>query len=1220
METKRLNNLKTTGNLLVLKASAGSGKTYNLAKQYIQHLLFTSDAKGVELDGKGKYVRAEALHLTPRRKKGDWHPLNAHRQILAITFTNKATEEMKRRIVKELDILSQHVEQSDYKDDFVEATGGDVQWLSELAQHALAELLFDYSNFNVSTIDSFFQTILRSFARELDRDFNYDIQLDADYAIRVAVHNFLLSLGKKQRTDVDDWVAQFQRQSNADTSKNSKGTLGEISGELAKFAKDITTEAFQSRMQEIRDYLTRPVDDDGDRISDFKHIHAFQQWLAKLVKEVPSHGDAVFQELKQYVEGKGMLDHLSGGKALKKALVKAEFSEWNPSAAFRRDANVEGIAEQFKAKAPNFSADELEYVAELANRLIAIKDSQRFFEQVQKHVYMMGMLGMIDLFLERYRHETNSILLADTNEMIATVLDSGVPFIYERVGSAIRHFMIDEFQDTSIKQYENFRSLIDESLANGHFNMLIGDAKQSIYRFRNADITVFRDRLDEDYGGTANNRPRRCDIFNDTLEYNYRSSRNIITFNNRLFDYVKRHPAFADNEVLQRTYGEVEQKVPERALKPSELPGYIRIVTSNYQGKPFASKSDDEAAGFKEQALAMLPDYLLWLHERFDWGKIGLLVNRNDEAAEIVATLLAHNVANPHKQIPVVSNEAMQLRNSPMVCQVISMLRFLDATTYDSDDEERSADDVPVDDIAHRVRRKRVNEQRFYSVLGAFIQQLNQSPDGDAASVGRVLADCFASRPARDAAEAPAFYQEEQSHLLPAADELTTLLSITENIIGYLAHMGYQEHETAFMLAFQDCVMQFCNQRNGGSVREFLRYWDENPKLSVNIASGDKVNIMTIHKAKGLEFDCVLLPLANWSISPQMKLGGRFCWMPREVFLDVVQQLMPPGIDMLDVHDIPPILRGIKSDLKSLMADGALGESSAAWLEKLLNDELIDNLNKTYVAVTRPRHELHIFTKPAELERDKTIEASMLFYGFARYDVQDYGEPTMHQLDAPTDLLQSFDAESGSGWYEMGTIVGKEHAVQHLADSHKLTAYVVGAIPASLTVRVEHAANQHIDAGIRLHSVLSGITSRNDVHRVVAQARRRGVVTDDPNDRCNNVTVERICDRIMNVQPICQWFDPACKVYSERPLVALDGENGRPDRIVVTPDGQHTFVIDYKSGEVQNVKAYGRQVSNYMRRLKLMGFPDVQGRIWYTYLDMVTDEAGNVLWDGNRGK
>jgi ATP-dependent exoDNAse (exonuclease V) beta subunit len=234
----------STRNLLVIKASAGSGKTYTLAKEYIKHLLFTTNENS-------------GGQLMPRRHPGDTRPLNTHRQLLAITFTNKATDEMKSRIVNELYRLSQPGVTSDYLKGFMQESGLDEGEVRRLARLALNELLFDYSSFNVSTIDSFFQGILRNFARELDRDFNYDIQLDEKYAVRAATHNFMLSLGRGPViTDVDKWVKNYQRQLINEKAKSKKWKFfKDDGGDLSEFASNINSEEFRGKMDEIRSYL-----------------------------------------------------------------------------------------------------------------------------------------------------------------------------------------------------------------------------------------------------------------------------------------------------------------------------------------------------------------------------------------------------------------------------------------------------------------------------------------------------------------------------------------------------------------------------------------------------------------------------------------------------------------------------------------------------------------------------------------------------------------------------------------------------------------------------------------------------------------------------------------------------------------------------------------------------------------------------------------------------
>ena len=527
--------------LLVIKASAGSGKTYRLALEYIKHLLFTDD------DGK----------LHQRRILSDKHPLNAHRQLLAITFTNKATDEMKERIVAELYNLSQPGWDSDYLEGFMKESGLDEDTVRDLARHALDELLFDYSNFNVSTIDSFFQTILRNFARELDRDFNYDIQLDEDYAVRVAVHNFLLSLGREGHdSQVDRWVKEYQQHLIRSDAKSKNWKFFDDSGDLNRFAKQINTELFRSRLDAICGYLGT-IDGDGNFKADFSKIRAFKKFIHD--EALPAAEDNMQQLLMQL---RATLDPFA-------AQLKFTIKNWYEKAAGQAEleplperfseADEEKMFTQFKAGVPDAT---VLAVYDLVKRHYAMGSVLDFLKHIENNLGLLGMLAMIDLFLQAFRHETNTILIGDTNELIGAVLKSGCDFIYERVGTTISNFMIDEFQDTSAKQFDNFSGLLHESLASGNFNMLIGDAKQSIYRFRNADPTVFREKVETEfngkiyYGGSEENKPGN-DGFTST---NYRSSRHIIEFNNSLFTYISGR--FSDRPTVVTTYADVKQKMP----------------------------------------------------------------------------------------------------------------------------------------------------------------------------------------------------------------------------------------------------------------------------------------------------------------------------------------------------------------------------------------------------------------------------------------------------------------------------------------------------------------------------------------------------------------------------------------------------------------------------------------------------------------------------------
>ena len=1158
-------------NLLVLKASAGSGKTYNLALQYIKHLLFTSDDDG---------------RLLPRRHEGDKHILNAHRLLLAITFTNKATDEMKERIIKELYALATPDAHSDYLLGFVQQTGLSEGQVRDLARQALTELLFDYSNFNVSTIDSFFQTILRNFARELDRDFNYDIQLDDVYAVRVAIHNFLLSLGQQGKpSDVDNWVKEYQQHLIYGDPDKKTWQFFNDGGDFLKFAKQINTEVFRSRMGDIRDYLGH-LDEQGEFVSDFSRIRAFKSFIKRVVDaslgEVQHSQDDLLVALRPLAtscwKGRTFYNILANEDKIADAL---------------KNFDVNKITNQFTARAMPGN-DVLDHLAHLIAQRSRWDEVASMFRAIEKDTGLLGMLAMIDVFLERYRHESNSILISDTNELIGTVLESGSNFVYERVSTSIAHFMIDEFQDTSTKQYENFRDLLDNSLANGHFNMLIGDAKQSIYRFRNVDPSVFREKVNKDFAQYIFQPPLKP---GEPTSTNYRSSANIIDFNNSLFEFIRqRYPQFPDDVVQAKP----------AAIDVKKVPGYVRWIPGNYDlllqddiiSAAAAVGTDDSD---KVDLLAVLPGYLLQLHQRYDWGKIGILVNTNSQGNAVVKRILDYNRCTAGETISIISGESLLLSNSPVVRRIIAMLRFIDISQYapDEDDEEVNANRE-----MSRFYRNRESDQRLYAAMGEFIRRVGTNADNDPGTNGKILEQCLSA--SENADHPSSGYDGILQRLLPSSGELTTLVSIVEAIIAYFKSDALTsadvDNETAFLLAFQDAVMQFSAMRNGGSVREFLKYWDEK-KDSLTVASpstSDAVNIMTIHKSKGLEFDCVVLPYANWEIDDNSR--EEYYWMPREAFADVLT-VVPPALQPCDMSVIPPLVRVGKKYLVSIYDQGDYGQCAREFISEQRSAVVIDNLNKTYVAMTRPRSELHIFSDEGTHNDLKPL--LMDFVGNSGVMT-----PMTNAAGEPT------------GWYEMGVISTREQLdskrekKDHSAMTCPITRYPAASIPSDLHVRVDHAASSSIKDGIRLHSILSSIIDRNDLDRIITTALKHGIITTIAGDLCNLDNVNaHVREPIMDPSsPVYDWFDPDNKVYSERTITSAsdslwdeDGiENLRPDRIIRRPDGS-IHVIDYKSG-LRDDKRYMRQLKRYMEKLHRI-FPGVtiHGHLWYLMEDTILD-------------
>ena len=796
--------------------------------------------------------------------------------------------------------------------------------------------------------------------------------------------------------------------------------------------------------------------------------------------------------------------------------------------------------------------------------------------------------------------------------------------------------MIDEFQDTSSKQYENFKGLIRESLAGGHFNMLIGDAKQSIYRFRNADPTVFRDKVEKDFKDdiTGSGPALPGDDPDKPSSVNYRSSSNIIDFNNSLFLFMRDIFGGANGErkAVINTYADIKQGKPDD-IDTDKVPGYVRLITGNYaacthdaiisETLPPDYTAPDEKSD--DDVLTILPGYLLELHQRYDWKDIGILVNKNKEGDQVVEAILDFNKRTTGEKIRIVSGESLLLSNSPIIRRIIAMLRFIDISQFGvAEDDDIDLEDY--DSMASCLARKRESDRRLYMSLSRFIKAVSDHPDAEPQENGILLAQALddsaaSSNPDGNAAS----HDELLERLLPPAGELTTLVSIVETIIAYFKNGNPQQgnspqndvdREAAFLLAFQDAVMQFSSMRNGGSVREFLKYWDEKKAtLAVNSSTNDDaIQIMSIHKAKGLEFNCVVIPFADWELDGNSREVSY--WMPSDIFLEVLQSICGNQTPKVNEIDVPPLLHVDKASTVALFENGRLGKEASAFVGKQIDDVLIDNLNKTYVAMTRPRNELHVFA------RGKENSVATPLAMFAR----DGGLMT---------AIPQFD-----GWYELGVMPRKEdfeavkeakrrkNALKPGRDhkrkvSHEaMKGYTVNDLPLELKVNVEHASSSRIKAGIRLHSLLSRIHDRNDVDRVFTLGLKHGTLTDDDTDACGIKSfTEHVVNPIKDSSTrVAAWFDPENMVYSERTVsnvneVDEDGneiKNLRPDRIIRRPDGT-MLVIDYKSGRRRDRKNCS-QVQRYIKNLRLV-FPDtpIAGRIWYVTHDLIIDENGKTL-------
>lgn len=1110
--------------LNIIKASAGSGKTFTLALEYITLLL-------------GERTEDGSLRLYSGPRKREYH-----RHILAVTFTNKATEEMKQRIVKELAILAgMHNEKSNYIETLCQRFKATEEDVSKAAKRALTELLFDYSNFNVSTIDSFFQIILRTFAAEVELPYDYDIELNDDYALAVGVHDFLNQIRSdhKQYSQVISWLktyvtAQLQsgeknwnpfKEGNDQASDNRTFSRSDTS--LFSIAGVINKETFRKVHTEMSSYL---AEDRGT--------------LGKFQIALQSRREELLRDIRELIAStNSIIDGYNPDKRKKAGCVAAWLGKVNEQDFIPDWDNTKRLRMYIVDPKDNFSKiNNVNSVTHDATNVVIQKngadilrkaDEYCLLNAITKNIYKLGLLAHISRCVNEFRNENNLILLSDTNALLNEIIgEDDTPFIYERIGTSVNHFLIDEFQDTSELQWHNMEPLLRNSLGSGYFNLIIGDEKQCIYRFRNSDPSLLQHTVGENLSKWV--------LPSDEKNRNWRSAPNVVKFNNTFFTHI------ADKLTLSDIYKNVVQ-----LYKPDQATaGYVRIN--------LLKKLDDDTAA--ERTINLICDLIDRGYRQSD---IAVLVDKNSQGAKIIQSILENNKDDERRHtINVVSSESLLLCNSPAVRLVVSYLRYIALTMS-----------MP-DGIDEATRKRSFNEQ-LHRILRQYEQLLNKGE-----TPGDAINQCF-EQP-QDISDV----SREITDFMPRESESFSLVSVVERIIERVG-TDARVRENAFLQAFQDVVIDF-SSRTSGTLLSFLRWWDRTSgKLSIASPEGvDAVNVMTIHKSKGLEFSCVIIPYGNWEIG---KLDNTL-WFTRD---EVVRS---KALGEIDETLIPPLMP-VKCSKELVYTE----------INKPFNVQLMqtksDCLNKTYVAFTRAVDELHIFTEDlmGKAETD-SLTKRLSFYLSDFCDngsMKTAGELTPDVSTTVTPVtIECPDKGCSETYYEVGeagkksyndkaSVKPPEHMpAYHVVNRHNLAKFKLPDV----------LYTPEREKGILYHKILSMVRSTRDLDRVLRHCTVRYILPDDAAQR--NSIIADIRAMLSQSEEAASWFAPGNRVYNERPI--LDGKNRpRPDRVITTPDGR-TIVIDYKFGEPHHT-SHSRQVKDYMTLLSQAGFNNVEGRIWYPF-------------------
>lgn len=856
--------------LNVYTASAGAGKTYTLTKEYLTLALVA--------------------------------PEEEFKHIIAMTFTNKATNEMKERIIEALYKLCFSDEEQALLRELCEGLSLSEEEIKRKSWQMLLAVLGDYSAFKVKTIDSFFQEVIRTFAYELKYAGNYKIEMDAELWLYQSILLLLHSLHASEYTDLRNWIADLSEESI------DEGQGHDLTKTLMRLGREL-----------FKEVPLRAIN--GGQLPSKETIGKARQALILFLSQCDQERLHIAHKAIAAMEKEGLEPTSFKGKGrsplsvyTKIVLHPTEIPTLSDS-FLKLDTSTdysEYITDAIRKKDPLFASYVRVIEGELKGcnqALIRLHVQQRTASIILKHLSKMGTLSDINSAMYQMGQEQNTMLLGSSQHFIHSIIEGApTPFIYERLGSILHHLMLDEFQDTARLQYENLRPLLEDTLSSGYGNLIVGDIKQSIYKFRNCDRSILGEDIKRDFS----------DFFkHNILEYNWRSCPEIVAFNNKLFELLpQKVAAFLRSKVersqliferasfphyapsshitqeIEKCYAEVQQLVPE---KNQQKQGGIEI----YFYAPGEESPTRNCNG------KSIPEVLLSLIEEKGYAPqdIAILASKNEEIAEVAECLLAYvnRFSEKADKLRFISAKALFTINSSLVRLIVNILRSLSQ---------------PKD-----LHQYKLSEQHFCSLYTQYSDV--------------VPSETFRSM------------MEQMEGQLP----YLSLYDLVVHCIGALEPLRTPREEP-YITHFMDLVYTFhCEQPS--DLLGFLTWWDTKGYKSQLPAEEDAlaITLLTIHQSKGLGFPIVLLPYPTWSLSGT-RSAFSFIWteLPQEV-----QSLLGTELPLVALE------KSAKQLTESFFAQNYFNE---------LTDEIIDRLNLFYVAMTRAKKGLVLWLPENKDEKD----------------------------------------------------------------------------------------------------------------------------------------------------------------------------------------------------------------------------------------------------------
>ena len=1003
--------------LLVYRSSAGSGKTYTLVKTYLSLLFKIKSNFGFK-------------------------------QILAITFTNKAAEEMKKRVLTALDEISSEGKKNKLAIEISKENNFDIAQVVERSKEITQKILHNYKDFNLMTIDKFTNKVIRSFSKELGISNNYNIILEENEFLEDVISKYIDEISKN-KNQLEILEKMIEESIELGVNNNIERQLNKLKRIIFKSNSQFINPMNVEEIANLRSFVNQGLNISENKLKDACRLgqeilldHQIpDEWFPYRRVQTVFNSMDKFSNL-SYKDIEKWNSWLEKDQWFKKSLIKSELATVN--------IIYDSIITQIKT---------------------IVKETSYRLKLIEVHKFLVPF-SMVQTLIERINVEKsaqNSILISDFNDLVSDIIkNEPAGFIFEKIGSKYQYILIDEFQDTSTLQWNNLIPLVHESLSVGGQNLIVGDAKQAIYRWRNGNVGQFIDlpkihdkSLKNNYESLFNNS-----FIEKELDNNWRSAVNIVEFNNWFFTQVVKE---LDIPSIQKAYTNLKQDC-QRDFK-----GLVSIDISE--------KSEFDLDLFLKSNILNAID------SGYSFKDISILVRSKKDALKIINSLLVNKVIvnGESLDIPFVSEDSLFLNTSLAYKILVSAFNYFE-----------------------------FREKRELLILNHFLEN---------------------------------YFSKEYSTLEVVTTNIKTFdfeyysnffdfekLSFVLNIL----HLNPND-------PFVDFFMNLSNNlilKENFSMVQLLDYFEQKAsKLSVESAPKNAIQILTVHKSKGLEFPVVIVPYTNWGSKSNVDIP--YTWVENVNLEDI-------NIDFYI---------------------GEMSNRSLSHLDKKLvyeieeKEVLLDTLNLYYVAFTRAIDQLYVSFENSEKKANLPNLLAITIKDHLSYNKEN-NQLLISNLKEKVSELDS-QVESVSKPYNL--IFDNDN--NYYNNIHGYLNF-----------------SSRENFGTFFHNVISKVYSNfSDGFDYLDS------LSTQPNlDKSYIDRTKTILNELQKNKSLSFIYDSNQIIYNEREFRSSDNEILRLDRLIIKDN--HAIIIDYKTSKGENDT---NQVSNYLSNVKLCGFNKVSAFLLY---------------------